>query len=138
MQDVGGKSFFLDRELDLEYQIYLLFNGLSVDEDPVVGDYTAWITSGDEGAPYSITALLGGEVLWIEEGVLDSERRSPEYVATLTEYADSDCSIEAYGKRSLRIETRNRIQRHVMLTFQVTYCCCYCSLQRWRSAIVFD
>lgn len=103
LQDVGGKSFFIDSETDVAYQIYLLFNGLDVDTDPVLGDYEVSIVSGDKNAPYSITALLGGEVLWVEEGNLTSDRESPTFIVNVSDYADSDCKIGAYGKRGLRI-----------------------------------
>lgn len=85
----------------LQYETYVLFNGLSVDTDPILGDYIVWIEGGTANGDYTMTARSNGELLWVEEGVLNSDGETPRYTATVTEYTESDCSIDVYGKLGL-------------------------------------
>lgn len=82
-------------------ETFILLNGLSVTEDEVLGDYEAWVTNGEEGTEWLLTALSGGELMWSREGVVTDESDdagTTRYTATVTEYTESDCTIEAYGK----------------------------------------
>ena len=98
-QDVGGKGYYIDRTTDTPYQTYLLFNGLDVDSDPVLGTYSVTVERGFSDDPFKVTALVNGEVVWVEEGTLNSSGDSPTaFEVELTTYADSDCSIDVYGE----------------------------------------
>ena len=95
-QDVGGKSY---HNGDTPFQTYLLFNGLDVDSDPVLGTYSVTVERGFSGDPFKVTALVNGDVVWVEEGTLNSGGDSPTaFEVELTTYAESDCSIDVYGE----------------------------------------
>ena len=52
--------------------------------------------SGSRG---HITARSGGELLWTAGGVFGEDDYSTDrYTATVTSYADSDCTVDAYGE----------------------------------------
>ncbi|CAM9279989.1 unnamed protein product [Sphacelaria rigidula] len=95
--DVGGKGYF-NNDVDSPYQTYLLFNGLNVDSDPVLGTYEVTVQRGFSDDPFKVTALVDGEVVWVEEGTLDNSQKSPVFEVTLAAYAESDCSIDAYDE----------------------------------------
>ena len=78
----------------------MLFNGLSVDTDPVLGDYTVWAEYGKPGADYAIAVRLGGELVREERGYTDSEGKAPEFTVTVTDYYDSDCTLKLHGEKS--------------------------------------
>lgn len=88
----------------LEVQNYLLFNGLSVDEDTVLGDYIVYARTvsardGSDAVPWTLTARSGGELLWEVQGLSPARgSATAAYTATVTEYSDSDCSIDTYGE----------------------------------------
>lgn len=94
-------SIFVD---SVEIQSYLLFNGLSTNEDVVLGDYivyarTVWARDGSDAVPWTLTARSGGELLWKVEGLSPAPGSATvAYTATVTEYGDSDCSIDTYGE----------------------------------------
>lgn len=100
--EVGGKSSYSEFDGDLRrvFQTYMLFNGLSVDTDPVLGDYTVWTEGGEPGVEYAIAVRLGGNLVREEQGVADSEGRSPEFTVTVTDYYDSDCTLKLHGEKS--------------------------------------
>lgn len=98
--DIGAISFFYDGdgEVSVYFETYMLFNGLSVDTDPVLGDYTVWTENGDPGADYVVAVRLGGELVREETGSVDSEGKTPEFTVTVTDYYDSDCSLKLHGE----------------------------------------
>lgn len=82
-------------------ETFILLNGLTVADDNVLGDYKAWVTNGQDGSEWLLTARSGGELLWVVGGVVRSDlddSDTPRYTATVTEYAESDCSIDLYGE----------------------------------------
>lgn len=79
-------------------ETFILLNGLSVDDDMVLGDYKAYVTNGEEGVQWILTARLGGELLWVEYGEVTPNYESDKFTATVTEYSESDCNIDAYGE----------------------------------------
>lgn len=79
-------------------ETFVLLNGLSVDDDDVLGDYQAYVTNGEEGVQWILTARSGGELLWVEYGEVTDAYESDKFTATVTEYAESDCDTEAYGE----------------------------------------
>ena len=82
-------------------ETYLTLNGLSVADDAVLGDYEIWGTAR-EGTKWTITARSGGELLWIAGGVFSEFQEETEtFTATVTSYAESDCTIDAYGESDL-------------------------------------
>ena len=92
-QDVG----IISKSEDETVYMYTSLNGLSIDTDPVLGDYTVNIRGGDAGVPYAMTVLVAGEM------VLDIVNRTiptvtHEYVFTVAEYAESDCNVEDMGE----------------------------------------
>lgn len=93
-----GRSY----ELGEEYpgsETYLLLNGLSVGDDAVLGDYEVWADKGREGAKWTMTARSGGELLWITGGEFSEfQEETDRFTATVTAYAESDCTIDAYGE----------------------------------------
>lgn len=98
-QDVGMLSN--DRLDGPGSDTFILLNGLSVTDDDVLGDYEAWVTKFNTGvsAEWLMTAHSGGELIWAVTGVVDSGPFNGEvYTATLTEYTESDCSIDTYGE----------------------------------------
>ena len=70
-------------------EIYRLYNGLSVDEQNVVGEYRAMIW-GDSGVSttWTLTARVAGEVVWVETGVLpDGDELTTElFSLTIDDY----------------------------------------------------
>ena len=77
---------------------YLSLNGLTVEDDAVLGDYDIW-AEGAGGTSWTITARSGGEVLWVSGGVFSEFQRETErFTATVSAYAESDCTIDAYGE----------------------------------------
>ena len=103
-QDVGTWGEDLDRMYGVEYpgsESYLTLNGLNVADDAVLGDYVIWGTA-DGGTKWTITARSGGELLWIAGGVFSEFQEETEtFTATVTSYAESDCTIDAYGESDL-------------------------------------
>lgn len=90
-------------------ETFTLQNGLSTEDDEVLGTYSAWITNGEAGTPWVLSARIAGELVWAEigvipEGYLPDEDRI-RYNVTLTEYAESTCDIELYGM--LRVTINN-------------------------------
>ena len=82
-------------------ETYLSLNGLNVGDDAVLGDYIVW-GKASEGTIWSITARSGGELLWIAGGVIgELESETDRYTATVSSYAESDCTIDAYGESGL-------------------------------------
>lgn len=80
---------------------YVIFNGLDVFDDAVLGDYEIW-GGGGEGTVWTITARSGGELLWIAGGEFSEFQEETErLIATVTSYADSDCKNDNYGKKTL-------------------------------------
>lgn len=80
------------------YESYVTLNGLNVGSDAVLGDYHIWGT-GREGTKWTITARSGGELLWVAGGLFSQfQRETGNFTATVTSYAESDCTVEAYGK----------------------------------------
>eukprot|EP00904_Undaria_pinnatifida_P011685 jgi/Undpi1/7647/HiC_scaffold_23.g10120.m1 len=78
-------------------ETYLSLNGLNVDDDAVLGDYVVW-GEAREGTIWSITARSGGELLWIAGGVIaEFESATDRYTATVSSYAESDCTIDTYA-----------------------------------------
>lgn len=64
----------------------------------MLGDYEVWGTGG-EGKKWSMTARSGGELLWTAGGELAGDHYQTEtFVATVTSYAESDCTNDNYGK----------------------------------------
>lgn len=77
---------------------YLTLNGLSVCDDAVIGDYTIWATAS-EGTKWTMTARSGGELLWTKGGVFSEfQEETDTYTATVSAYAESDCTLDAYGE----------------------------------------
>ena len=103
-QDVGTWGEDLDRMYGVEYpgsESYLTLNGLNVVDDAVLGDYVIWGTAY-WGTKWTITARSGGELLWIAGGVFSEFQEETEtFTATVTSYAESDCTIDAYGESGL-------------------------------------
>lgn len=82
-------------------QTYLTLNGLSEDNDAVLGDYKIWVTGG-RSTTWTITARSGGELLWVNGGVFSEFQEETEtFTATVTSYAESDCTVDEYGERRL-------------------------------------
>lgn len=101
-QDVGmAGELRIDNYDDPGAETYILLNGLSVDTDAVLGDYTVWGRYAQEDAMYTITARSGGELLWVVGGTVGKDGETPRFTATVTEYAESDCNIPAYGEALL-------------------------------------
>lgn len=100
--DVGaiGSYSEYDGWTDRQFETYMLFNGLSVDTDPVLGDYTVWTVNGNPGKDYTIAVRLGGELVLEEKGSSDSEGQSPKFTVTVTDYYDSDCTLKLHGEKS--------------------------------------
>ena len=90
-------------------ETYLTLNGLSVADDAVLGDYEIWGTAR-EGTKWTITARSGGDLLWIAGGTFSEFQEETERLtATVTSYADSDCTIDDYGESGLsRLPNCNR------------------------------
>ena len=81
----------------------MTLNGLDVGTDPVLGDYEIW-GYGREGTKWTITARSGGELLWVAGGLFSQFQRETErFTATVTSYAESDCTVEAYGESGLML-----------------------------------
>lgn len=81
-----------------ESDAYLTLNGLNVADDAVLGDYEIWGT-GREGTVWTITARSGGELLWVAGGEFSEFQTETErLIATVTSYAESDCSVDTYDK----------------------------------------
>lgn len=81
-------------------ETYLTLNGLNVADDAVLGDYEIWGTAS-EGTKWTITARSGGELLWIAGGTFSEFQEETERLtATVNSYADSDCTIDAFGESS--------------------------------------
>jgi len=81
-------------------ETFTLLNGLSVANDNVLGDYTAWVSlgNGDDGTEYLVTARSGGKLMWAVAGMaVDNTDENARYTAIVSEYTESDCSIDAYG-----------------------------------------
>ena len=82
-------------------ETYLSLNGLTVADDAVLGDYEIW-AEGDGGTSWTITARSGGELLWVAGGVFSEFQEETERLtATVFSYAESDCTIDAYGEQSV-------------------------------------
>ena len=87
-----------------ETQNFLLLNDLSVEEDPVLGDYEAYVRTvggadDSDPVPYTLTARSEGKVLWTVKGISPERgERSESYIINLTDYAESDCGLERYGE----------------------------------------
>ena len=85
-----------------EAQTFLLLNGLSIKEDPVLGDCEAYVRTvgnvgGGDPIPYTLTARSKGKVLRTVEGIyrpIGLGEASEPSIITLTDYAESDCSLE--------------------------------------------
>ena len=75
-------------------EIYKLYNGLSVDQHDVLGEYRAriWFGSGDS-TTWTLTARVAGEVAWVETGVLPGDDYVTGYFyLTIDEYISyEDC-----------------------------------------------
>lgn len=97
-------------------QTYVLLNGLSVDSDAVLGDYTVWGKYAQDDALYTITARSGSELLWVVGGTVGKNGETPEFVATVTDYAESDCNIPAYGKILLPKQLDYRVVQHLVVS----------------------
>lgn len=82
-------------------ETFILLNGLSVENDEVLGEYTAWVSNCEEGVRWVLTARSGSELLWAREGEVTSAYDSDKYTATVIEYAESNCNIDAYGEEAL-------------------------------------
>lgn len=83
----------------------MTLNGISANEDAVLGDYEIWATA-DGGTEWTITARSGGELLWVAGGVFSEFQEETERLtATVTSHADSDCTIDAYGESKLFLTT---------------------------------
>ena len=86
-------------------ETYTLLNGLNIDEDEVLGTYRAWITNGRAGTPWILTARLAGELEWAISGVVlegysySSYDDRTFYPVTVTEYTESTCDIDLYGRK---------------------------------------
>lgn len=78
-------------------ETFILLNGLSVADDNVLGDYEAFVTNGGEATEWLLTASLGGVVVWAQTGVATDDSDPTRYTVTVTEYTESDCSIDTYG-----------------------------------------
>lgn len=74
----------------------LSLDGLSVTDDAVLVDYESGGTA-DEGTKWTITASSAGDRSAVDRGRYFL-RTSGRLTATVTGYADSDCTIEAYGE----------------------------------------
>lgn len=88
-------------------ETFTLQNGLSTEDDEVLGTYSAWITNGEAGTPWVLSARRAGELVWAEfgfipEGYLPDEDRT-RYNITVTEYAESTCDIELYGMQRVNV-----------------------------------
>lgn len=100
-QDVGTWGDGRDGRDDPGSETYLTMNGLSAANDAVLGDYEIW-AEGRELSPWTITARSGGELLWIAGGVIpEFEEETEHLTATVSSYAESDCTIDAYGETEL-------------------------------------
>ena len=112
-QDVGTWGETPDRMHGVEYpgsESYLTLNGLNVADDAVLGDYVIWGTA-DGGTKWTITARSGGELLWIAGGVFSEFQEETEtFTATVTSYAESDCTIDAYGESGLHCLPSTAVQ----------------------------
>ena len=70
----------------------------------MLGDYVVSVETsggiyGAENIPYTLTARSNGITLWTLEGLsLPPFGVSDSYAATVTEYTESDCTLERYGK----------------------------------------
>ena len=84
-------------------ETYTLLNGLNIDEDEVLGTYRAWITNGQPGTPWIMTARLAGELEWAISGVIPEDYASYDdrtfYPVTVTEHTESTCDIDLYGRK---------------------------------------
>ena len=98
-------------------ETYTLLNGLNIDEDEVLGTYRAWITNGQPGTPWIMTARLAGELQWAISGVIPGGYSYDYddyyyddysyafyddrtfYPVTVTEYTESTCDIDLYGRK---------------------------------------
>ena len=84
-------------------ETYTLLNGLNIDEDEILGTYGAWVANGLPGTAWNMTAKLGGELVWAISGVLAEGYSSYDertyYPVTVTEYTESTCSIDLYGRK---------------------------------------
>lgn len=82
-------------------ETYTLQNGLNIEDDEVLGTYSAWITNGEAGTPWVMTAKIAGELVWVEAGVISEDYLPFEdrtrYNVAVTEYTESTCDIELYG-----------------------------------------
>ena len=74
LQDVGIMSD--DNVEGPGSETYTLLNGLNIDEDEVLGIYRAWITNGQPGTPWIMTARLAGELEWAISGVIPEDYAS--------------------------------------------------------------
>ena len=82
-------------------QTYVTLNGLSAANDAVLGDYKIWGTGG-QLTTWTITARSGGEMLWVQGGIFSEFQDETEtFTATVTSYAESDCTVDEFGERGL-------------------------------------
>lgn len=73
------------------FEEYVLFSGL--EGDAMLGEYRIFARSGYTEFPndWTITATVAGEVVWVEQGVLEFMYSSDSsYTATDSQYTDSD------------------------------------------------
>lgn len=108
---------------------YVLSNGLSVDTDPVLGDYTVAIQTFSNTS-LIITAHSNGELLWEDAGrysegdgdvmygvtvtgTYNDVEDDLVYTATVTDYVESDCIRDTFGESSVgwRVDLRFLDQR---------------------------
>ena len=103
-QDVGAWSEDANNRFGVEHpgsESYLTLNGLNVADDAVLGDYVIW-GAANVGTKWTITARSGGELLWIEGGVFSEfQYETDTFTATVSTYAEGDCTINAYGESCL-------------------------------------
>lgn len=78
-------------------ETYSLSSGL--DSEEAIGEYTAfvhlWGDGGFSPVSWSLTATLGGDVLWEEEGVFEDEARSANFTVVVESYVDPGCEMGA-------------------------------------------
>ena len=81
-------------------ETFTLQNGLNVEDDKVLGTYAAFVTNGDPGTTWVMTARLAGDLIWSVSGVILETSSSDDlmyYTVDVTDYTESTCDIDIYG-----------------------------------------
>lgn len=80
-------------------ETYMVYNGLNIEDDTVLGDYIARVSrfSSETDTAWTLTTRIHGEIVWVEEEVFESlstgtEKKCPRLtLVTVDSYVGEEC-----------------------------------------------